>query len=53
LLRIVNEMDLFVVHLMDNGKHHDTRSPTEVDPSIEISGKRISYFFQPLERFPM
>ncbi len=53
MLRIVNEMDLFVVHLIDNGKHHDTRFPAEVDPSIEISGKKISYFFQPLERFLM
>jgi hypothetical protein len=45
-------MYLFVVHLIDNGKHHDTRFPTEVDPSIEISGNFFSYFFSATREIP-
>jgi hypothetical protein len=45
-------MDLFVVHLIDNGKHHDTRSPTEVDASIEISGKNKFIFFSATRGIP-
>ncbi len=40
------------MHLIDNGKHHDTRFPTEVDPSIEISDNFFFIFFSATREIP-